>query len=157
VRFQDRSVTPVRVGLDRVGVVGLHEALKETDSLDPEDRETVVERMMAVVGPRNYVPEAQLEAFRTALWREFLRHRGRDFSPWYSALPVTVRGAPGAERERFAALVREVLAKEELRPELTFTAAEGPLELVIRDEVVARGALTRGGLERALRATFSHW
>jgi hypothetical protein len=157
MRFKDKTVTPIRVGLDQIGIVGLHEALKKTDELDPGDREAVVDRMMEVLRPLNYVPDSQVEAYRTAFWREFLRHRGRDFSAWYSELPVTVRGAPGDERDRFVALVEAVLAAHELRPVFTYVAGGPSPELVIRDEVVASGSQNRASLERAVRRTFSHW
>jgi hypothetical protein len=157
VRFKDRSVTPIRVGLDQVGIVGLQEALKATEGLDPEDRERVVDRMMEELGPRNYIPESQVDAYRTAFWREFQRHRGEDFSAWYSELPVAVRGVPGDERDRFVALVATVLAGHELRAVVTFADGGREPELVIRGEVVARGSQNRASLERAVRRTFSHW
>jgi hypothetical protein len=157
VHFKDKSVTPIRVGLDQVGVVGLHDALKQTEELDPRDREAIVDRMMEILGPRNYIPDRQVEAYRIAFWRESLRQRGRDFSAWYSELPVTVRGAPGDERDRFVALVEATLAAHELRPVFTYAAGGRSPELVIRDEVVARGPQNRASLERAVRRTFSHW
>jgi hypothetical protein len=113
--------------------------------------------MIEALPPLNYIPDGQAEAYRTAFWREFLRHRGRDFSAWYSELPVTVRGGSGDERDHFVALVTAVLAGHELRP--IFTLADGGRspELVIRDEVVASGSQSRASLERAVRRTFSHW
>jgi hypothetical protein len=45
MRFKDKSVTPIRVGLDPIGIVGLHDALKKTDDLDPDDREGAVRRI----------------------------------------------------------------------------------------------------------------
>jgi hypothetical protein len=157
MHFKDKSVTPIRVGLDQVGIVGLHHALKGTDDLDPEDPEAVVDRLMEILRPRNYIPEGQEDAYRTALWRELMRHRGRDFSPWYSELPVTVRGAPGDERDRFVELVSSVLATHELRPVFQFDDGGPRLELVIRDEVVATGPQNRASLDRAVRRTLSHW
>ncbi len=157
MRFKDKSVIPIRVGLDQIGIVGLHDALKETDELGPDDREAVVDRMIETLGPLNYIPEGQVEAYRTAFWRELLRHRGRDFSTWYSELPVTVRCAPGDERDRFVALVTSVLAAHELRPVFAFVVGGRDPELVIRDEVVANGPQNRASLDRAVRRTFSHW
>jgi hypothetical protein len=157
MRCEDKSISPIRVGLNQVGVVGLPDALKETDGLDPDDREGAVERMMGQLAPRNYIPDHQAGAYRTALWREFRRHRGLDFSAWYSEVPVTVRGAPGEERDRFQALVTEALASHELRPDFTFEAGGPSPELVIRGEAVARGSQNRASLERAIRRTFSHW
>jgi len=157
MHFEDKSVTPIRVGLNQIGIVGLHDALKKTDDLDADDRETAVDRMMEHLGPLNYMHERQLEAYRTALWREFLRHRGRDFAAWYSEIPVTVRGAAGDARDRFVALVTAVLAGHELRPVVTFAEGGPRPELVIRDELVATGEHNRASLEKALRRTFSHW
>lgn len=157
LQFKDRSVTPVRIGLDPIGIVGLHDALKRTDGLDAAHRAPVVDAMMEHLRPLNYIPEAQIEAYRTALWREFLRHRGRDFSRWYSEVPVTVRGTPGEERDRLADLVKAVLAAHELRPAFTLEPGGSSAEVVIRDEVVARGTQNRASLERAVRRTFSHW
>lgn len=157
MRFKDKLVKQIRVGLVQIGIVGLRDALKTTDELDPTDREAVVDRMMEALGPVNYIPDSQVDAYRTAFWREFLRHRGRDFSAWYSELPVTVRGAPGEERDRFVALVEETLAAHELRPVFSLAPGGRSPELVIRDEVVARGPENRASLERAVRRTFSHW
>jgi hypothetical protein len=157
VRFKDESVTRIRVGLDQVGIVGLHDALKRTDDLDPDERGPIVDRLMETLRPQNYIPEGQVDAYRIALWREFLRHRGRDLSPWYSELLVTVRGASGEERDRFVELVTAVLATHELRPAFAFTGGGESPELVIRDEVVARGRQNRASLDRAVRRTLSHW
>jgi hypothetical protein len=157
MRFKDKSVTPIRVGLDQVGIVGLHDALKTTDELDPDDQDAVVDRMMEALGSTNYIPDGQVAAYRTAFWREFLRYRGRDFGAWYSEVPVTVRGLPGDEREQLVALVKAALATHELRPAFTFVAGGSSPELLIRDEVVASGPQNRASLERAVRRTFSHW
>ena len=158
MRFKVKSFTPIGVGLKQIGIVGLHDALKKTDDLDPDDRDAVVDQMTADLRPLNYLPDRQLESYRTAFWREFLRRRGRDFSRWYSELPVTVRGgAPGEGPDRLIALARAALADHELRP--VFTQVEGGTtpELVIRGEVVASGEHNRASLEKALRRTFSHW
>ena len=106
MHFKDKSVTPIRVGLDQIGIVGLHDALKKADELDPDDRAAIVEGMMEHLGPLNYIPDGQVEAYRTAFWRESQRRRGRDFSAWYSELPVTIRGERGDERDRFVALAQ---------------------------------------------------
>jgi hypothetical protein len=44
MRFKDRSVTATRVG-----IVGLHDALKTTGDLDPEDRTAIVDGLIALV------------------------------------------------------------------------------------------------------------
>ena len=75
MHFKDKSVTPIRVGLNQIGVVGLHDALKRTEELAPDDREAIVDQMMEHLGPLNYIPDGQVEAYRTAFWRELLRRR----------------------------------------------------------------------------------
>ena len=157
MHFKDKSVTPIRVGLDQIGIVGLHDALKQADELDSSDREGAVDRMMEILAPSNYIPDSQVEAYRTAFRRELLRHRSRDFSAWHSELPVTVSGIPGDERDRFVALVKTVLAAHELRPVFTLAVGGRSPELVIRDEVVASGSQNRASLDRAVRRTLSHW
>jgi hypothetical protein len=157
MHFKDKSVSPIRVGHNQIGIVGLHDALKKTDELDPDDREAIVDRMMEHLGPLNYIPDGQVGAYRTAFWRESQRHRGRDFSAWYSELPVTVGGESGDERDRFVALVKEILAAHELKPVFTLAAGGRSPELVIGDEVVASGPQNRASLDRAVRKTLSHW
>ena len=152
--FQRRDTSQVPL---LEGLIGLHDALKKTDDLGPDDREAVVDRMMEVLGPLNYFPDGQIAAYRVAFWREFMRHRARDFSAWYSELPVTVRGEPGDERDRFVALVKEILAAHELKPVFTLAAGGRSPELVINDEVVASGPQNRASLDRAVRRTLSHW
>ena len=157
MRCEDKSVSPIRVGLNQVGVVGLPDALKATDDLDPDDRDAAVDRLLEHLGSRNYIPDRAAEPYRTALWREFRRHRGLDFSAWYSEVPVTIRGAAGEGRDRFEVLVTEVLAGHELRPAFTLESGGSSPELVIRGEAVARGTQNRASLEKAIRRTFSHW
>jgi len=158
MRFKDHSVTPILVGLYRVGVVGLHDAIKAAEASGLGEREPLVDRMMAELTGKNYIPDSQTEAFRTALWREYLRHRGQDFSPFFSAVEVLVRGPADPKRERFVELVRSLMAELELQPVFAFDEREGPiLELVIRGEVVGRGTHSPRALRQALRHTLSDW
>jgi hypothetical protein len=160
MRFKDASVTQVLVGLRRVGIVGLRDALQKAGATGARDRDAIVTSMLEALGPRNYIPEQQVEAYRVALWREYLRHEGRDFSEFYSEIPVTVRGAAGEKRERFVAVVESVLARLELRPVVTFVEAPAgapPAELVIQGETVARGSQDPKSIETAIRRSVSHW
>jgi len=160
MRFKDYSVTQVLVGLHRVGVVGLRDAVKTAAASGLVEREQLVDLMMQELTANNYIPDRQSEAYRTALWRECLRHRGEDFSAYFSPVEVTVRGAPGEERDRFAELVRAVFAGLELRPVIAFEAeaGEGPgPQLVIGGEIVARGKHDRRRLDATVRRTLSDW
>ena len=94
------GVTPVLVGLNRIGIVGLPDALKKAKASGLTDRERVVDLLFETLTAHNYVPEGQQEDFRTALWREYLRHAGEDPSEFYSEIEVTVRGQADPERDR---------------------------------------------------------
>lgn len=160
MKFRDHSVTQVLVGLHRVGMVGLHDALEAADASGLEGREALVDLVARELAANNYVPDGQAEAFRTAVWRELLRHRGQDCSAFFSPVEVTVRGAPGPVRERFVDMLRSALAELELRPVVAFEdpVGEGPSpQLLIRSEVVSRGLPTPQNLRQALRKTLSDW
>lgn len=160
MRFKDYSVTQIMVGLHRIGVVGLHEALRKAEEQGLEERDAVVDRVMEHLQGRNYIPHGLVEEYRTAVWREYLRNRGEDFREFYSEAPVTVRGEPGEERDRFVELVRSVFAQFELNPVITFEqrADHSPSpHLVIGGEVVATGDQSRRSLEAAVRQSMSDW
>jgi len=159
-RCKDYSVTQILVGLYRVGVVGLQDSLKRAAASGLTDREQVVDLLVQELAAKNYVPDRQVEAFRIALWREYLRHRGLDFRAFFSKVEITVRGAPGEARDRFVELVRTALAEHELEPVVTFEdeagGDPGP-QLVVRGEVVARGELSPRSVRLAVRKSLSDW
>ena len=64
------------------------------------DQKQVVDRLVEILLPANYIPDPEDERFRRALYREFLRYRNEDFSDFLSRIDVTVRGEEGEERER---------------------------------------------------------
>jgi hypothetical protein len=152
------SVTQILVGLVRVGIVGLREALEKVDAAGVRGRDEVAALMLELLRPDNFIPEERLEAYRTAFWREYLRRKGQDFSAYYSEVPVMVRGGAGKARDEFVALVGAILARDELRPAVTY-GDEGlaDLELVIRGETVARSSEGRQRLETAIRRSISDW
>jgi hypothetical protein len=141
-------------------VVGLPAALRRADEAALDDREAVLDLMMDDLARDNFIPEAMRDAFRTALWREVLRARGEDFSAFLSAVDVTIAASPGADRDRLAALLTEVLAHFELRPVFTFAApapdAPEP-ELLVAGQTVATGRLRRDQLMTAVRRSLSDW
>jgi hypothetical protein len=154
------GVAQVLVGLHRVGVVGLKPAITEVLTSGIDRREQIIDALCERLRDDNYLPDAQAEEFRKALWREVLRHRGEDFSDFYSEVEVTVHGDEGAQRDRFVELLTDVFADFELRPVCRFAP---PLDdgvhplLVAGENVVARGVQTRANLKSAVRRSFSDW
>jgi hypothetical protein len=160
MRCGSYAVSQVLVGLHRVGIVGLHQACEKVAAAGLGGRAEVVNFLLDELATDNFIPEGQEEAYRTALWREFLRFLGEDFSEFFSEIEVTVRGEPGEDRDRLADLCASVLADFELRPVLEFTGAEeeGPNpQLVIGDTMVARGLPSRRSLKATVRQRLSDW
>ena len=91
------GVTQVLVGLHRVGVVGLDDALKRAEASGLEDREAKIDLMVEELKSDNFMPPGQTAAFRRALWREYLRRRNEDFSDYLSEAEVTVASVRVAE------------------------------------------------------------
>jgi hypothetical protein len=123
------------------------------------DRDDVVAALLRELEADNYITQSQLDDYRVALWREYLRSQGRDFSHVFSTLEVTIRGAPGDDRDSLAFLCRSVLAEFELQPEITFEAPvkDQDPELVIGDTSVASGRPSRRTLKNAVRRRLSDW
>jgi hypothetical protein len=150
----------VRLGHQRVGLTGLRGALESVEEAKLTDREAIVDRLLEILDEVNYIPDRTDPEYRTALWREYLRHRGEDFSAFYAPVDVTIRGEPGEARDRFVELLRSVLAGVEVRPAVTFTGPgeEGPNpQLVIKGETIARGHQSRDSLKAAVHRSFSDW
>ena len=153
-------VSQVLVGLHRVGLVGLRQACAKVTETELTKREEIVDLLLAELAADNYIPEGQQGDYRTALWREYLRSVGEDFSEFFSEIEVTLRGEEGTDRDRLASLCTSVLADFELRPLIEFEAAddEGPnLQLVIGDGMVASGLPSRKVLEAIIRHRLSDW
>lgn len=156
----DYAVNQVLVGLHRVGIIGLRQACEVVAGSGLHDREQIVDALLGELEAENFISEGFREDYRIALWREYLRRQGRDFSEFYSSLAVTVRGPSGEARDQLVDLCRSVLADFELQPELDFDAAEADNaepELVIGDTIVARGVPTRKALKGNIRRRLSDW
>lgn len=160
MQCKDYSVRQILIGLDRIGIVGLFDALQAADASGLDERESLVDLMLDALRPRNYIPDEQLESYRVALWRELLRHRGQDFRALHSEIPITVCGDPGPDRERFVDAAVATLALFELRPSVAFgpPREDGPNpQLVISGETVARGPQSQRSMENAVRRSLSDW
>ena len=160
MRCESYSVAQILVGLHRVGIVGLRQACEKVAAAGLVERDEIVDRLLVELADDNFIPESQEEAYRTSLWREYLRFSGEAFSEFFSEIEVTVRGEPDEDRDRLAVLCTSVLAEFELRPLLDFTGAddEGPNpQLVIGGETVVRGLPSRKSLKATIRKRLSDW
>ena len=102
MRAKDYSVTQVLIGTHRVGLVGLQGCLQAAEKSGLEDREAIIDLMMEELSASNFIHDARIEEYRTAVWREYLRHLGEDFSEFYSEIPVVIRGGTDENRDRLA-------------------------------------------------------
>jgi hypothetical protein len=138
MRCSSFAVSQILVGLYRVGIVGLHDALKDAE------RSGLVAR----------------DDYDLALWREYLRHRGADFRDFFSQVQVTVRGEPSEERDRLVAMATSILAEFELKPEFRFEpckSGETGVRLLIGDHEIVRGCPTADRFKLAVRKSLSDW
>jgi hypothetical protein len=160
VRCKDFGVAQIMVGVHRVGLVGLNEALEHAVDSGLTDREEIVDSLIEFLSGENYFPDRRVEEFRIALWREYLRCRGEDFSDFYSRVEVRVRGEAGPDRDEFVGLVRAAFADHELEPVVEFEPGEcrgpGP-ELLIGDHLVVAGLASPDDFKTNVRKSFSEW
>jgi hypothetical protein len=160
MRCGSYAVSQVLVGLHRVGLVGLRKACAKVTDACLSEREEIVDLLLAELAADNYIPEGQREGYRTALWREYLRSVGEDFSEFFSEIEITLHGEDTEDRDRLGDLCASVLAEFELRPvvEIEDAAGEGPFpQLVIGDSVVASGLPSRKALRSIIRQRLSDW
>jgi hypothetical protein len=160
MRCKDYGVKQIMVGLHQVGVVGLRKALQQVDDSGVSDREAIVDRLIEILVTDNYIPDRTDDDFRMSIWREYLRHRGEDISPFFSRVAVSVRGEPGERRDEFVAMAKDVFAGHELAPDIGYDDADdggNTPELLIDDHVVVAGMLSRTAFNTAVRKSFSDW
>ena len=148
------------VGLHRIGLVGLREALKEAHTSGLVEREEIVDYLIEKLSPANYMPSAESESYRQALWREFKRYRGEDISDFYSEVEVVVRGEPGEKLDKFLQTMVAVFAEYELKPVVSFEppAEKGPHpQLVLGDEPVVKGIVPKLAFKHSVRKVITDW
>lgn len=154
------GVAQVMVDLHRVGIVGLRQALSDLDAAQLDDEREAVDFLVERLAEDNYVPVSEMEAYRAALWREVLRHRGEDFSAFFPVVEATVYGEEGEDRDRFVARVRAVFSEFELRPEITLVrpADDGRHPLLrVGEHEILRGLQSLPATRLAIRKSFSGW
>ena len=150
-------VVQVLIGLQRIGLAGLWEVIKEAESSGLTDRDELLDHMMAALAELKDRPESSTEEDRRAVWREYLRSRGEDYSGFLSEIQVAVRGE--AEKVYLADL-DAVFAEHDLKPVVSLETAEPGApspELVIDGETVIAGPASRQRLRRAIQKQISDW
>jgi hypothetical protein len=157
-RQQRRKVPVVQVliGLQRIGLAGLWEVIKEAEGSDLTEKEDLLDLMMGALSELNYIPESAKE-YRRAVWREYLRSRGEDYQEFLSEIPVVVRGDA---TKGFVADLDVVFAEHDLKPVVFAEPAEPGApspELVIDGESVIAGPTSRQALRRAIQKQISDW
>ena len=155
------TYTTILVGLQRIGITGFRKAFVEVEHSELEDMEARIDLLIEILSRDNYMPgEHMEEAYRRALWREYLRHRGEDFSEFFSEVEVAVHGEAGEERDRFTEILHTVFAHFELKSIITFAPPrkEGANpQLLIDGKPVVQGLLSRKNFKKAVQKSFTDW
>ncbi len=154
------GISMTLIGLHQIGIVGLKDALAAAAQSGLREQEAVLDLIITELSTDNFIPDHQREPYRRTIWREYLRHRGEDFSDFYSEVELIVRGDPGADRDAFVATLISVFAEFELKPLIIFAEpdADGPNpQLVIGDEPVVQGLPSRRNFKIAVRKRITDW
>ena len=154
------SISQVRLGLSRIGIVGLRQALELADASGLQDRDDIVALMMDALAGSNYVSPASTEEYRRTLWREYLRYCGKDIRHLYAEIEMVVRSEPGPQLDRFCKTLQEVFARHELKPLIVLEPPDGHAptpQLQIGDEVVVAGTTDPDRIARRVGKQISHW
>jgi len=154
------GVSQILIGLYKIGISGLADALKKATESGLSDRDAILNLLIETLSTGNYIPESQVEAYRTALWREYLRYNRKDFSAFFSEAEVVVRGEPGEELNRFLRLTASVFAEFELKPVIRLEPPDrdGPNpQLIAREDVIVRGMPVRAQFKSAVQKSLTDW
>lgn len=154
------NVSAVLIGLHQVGIVGLRDALKAADESGLTEQDAILDFVITGLKGENYIPKKQIDEYRRTIWREFLRYRRQDFREFYSEIDVTVRGPDDADRQLFVETLISVLGDFELRPKIDYIDPDGKdptPELLIEEEVIVRGCLSRRAFKAAIRRRITEW
>jgi hypothetical protein len=161
MRCAGYAYTTLLVGLQRVGITGSRKAFEEADRSGLNDREAKIDLMIEILARENYLPgEDMEEAYRRALWREYLRQRGEDFREYYSEVDVVIHGEAGEERDQFVELLHSIFGTFELKPIITYAPGRkdgANPQLVIDGHTIVQGLLNRKNFKKAVQKSFTDW
>lgn len=114
------DIVQIRVGKNKVGIVGLNEAMEElAKEFAPDAVEKAAQELLNRLKKRNYIPDTALEAYKEAFLREFKRFLGRpDEEEDAQGLAVKILGqgctrCDGLERE-----IIDVMSELQLEAEI---------------------------------------
>jgi len=143
------DVTQIRVGRDKVGVVGLDEVFQRVQSEGLSGEAAVSERLLALTAERNYIAPSKRADYARALVRAYRRFLGEPVPAEVGGvLEIRVLGPGCPNCERLTNLVRDVLQARSIDADLEHVrdvkeiARYGPLAtpaLVVNGRVVASG------------------
>jgi hypothetical protein len=154
------NVSTILIGLHAVGIIGLRDAVKEADESGLTDSDEIIDSIIEMLTKENYVPDSQMKMYRQAIWREFLRYRNQDIREFYSDIDVTVRGEASDERVQFVEMLVSVFGDFELKPRIEYVPSldsDPAPELVINDDPVVRGNVSRQQFKSAVRKRITEW
>jgi len=150
----------LRVGLQKIGLVGWQEALHETTHAELASPETIIDSMIEKLTVKNYIPDSQNPELRKALWREYQRFLGNDISELFSEVQVTIRGFQGDKSEQFTEILISVFSDYELKPIITYQKPSGDdiyPQLLLHGEPIIKGILPRRSFKLKVQKYLSHW
>lgn len=150
----------ILVGLHLVGLAGLRDGFLKADRSDLSGQDELQELLLATVAVDNYIPSGSEALYRRALWREYLRYRGDDFSDFFSEIEIGITGNAGSDRDRFLEMTRVVFRHLELTALIAFLPpvadAVNP-QLWISGEPIVVGHLSQEKFKTAIHRTISDW
>jgi hypothetical protein len=154
------GINQILIGLYRVGLSGLGDALDKATKSGLSDQDTIVDLLLETLAADNYIPESQIQAYRTALWREYLRFNKKDFRAFFSEADVVIKGTPGEELDRFVRTTTSIFADFELKPVIRLEPADekGPNpQLIVREDTIVRGLPDRTQFKNSVQKSLTDW
>ena len=142
------NIRQISVAGVRVGLVGLDDILEKVAGEALASDEKTAERLLHLVSKANFVTPSRRDEYKTALLREFKRHRGEQVSEDGGSLEIRVYGRGCHNCERLVEGVRAALASLEMCADLEHVTdvsqivSLGPIgtpALVINGRVVSTG------------------
>jgi small redox-active disulfide protein 2 len=158
------KITQVNVGGQRVGIIGLSEAIEETKSLHQPNDIEIKEFLLDKIKTQNYVPDARTDDYAQALLKEYKKSTGLaidENEEKYTGLSIKILGPGCYACEQLEKDIKAILAEmniaadvEHVR-EINQIADYGMVRtpgLVINGEVILSGrSLPRSQLKKLIQ------
>jgi small redox-active disulfide protein 2 len=158
------KITQVNVGGQRVGIIGLSEAIEETKSLHQPNDIEIKEFLLDKIKTQNYVPDARTDDYAQALLKEYKKSIGSaidENEEKFTGLSIKILGPGCYACEQLEKDIKAILAEmniaadvEHVR-EINQIADYGMVRtpgLVINGEVILSGrSLPRSQLKKLIQ------